>query len=142
MAIARLGHLSGLLFLFWYTCAKRELIYCPFRYSKWQYAPFRWLLLDLLLVSQTGYKQVSKQLAKSLSNAENPDNLTALYTSYLYFAFGTNSMHIPLVLTGFLFSYWLSSTNLCCMRCGSKMPLGLSIMCRFLRLRHTHAGVI
>ncbi len=42
-------------------------------YSRQWYAPFRWLLFDLLLISQ----QVSKRLAKSMSNSENMD-FTAL----------------------------------------------------------------
>ncbi len=63
------------------------------RYGRRRCAPFSWLLLDLLSVSQTSNKQVSKQQAKFLSNGENMDSFTALYTSYLRFTFGTNSMH-------------------------------------------------
>ncbi len=33
------------------------------------------------------------QLVVSLSNSEDMDNFTALYTSYLLFTFGTNLMH-------------------------------------------------
>ncbi len=62
-------------------------------YGRRRYALFSWLLFDLLPVSQANYKQVSRWLAKSLLNSENMDNFTALYTSYLRFTFGTNSMH-------------------------------------------------
>ncbi len=61
-----------------------------------RYAQFSWLLLDLLLVSQTSYKHVSKRLAESTSKSENMDNFIALYTLYLstfVFTFGTNLMH-------------------------------------------------
>ncbi len=63
------------------------------RYGRWQYATFSCLLLDLLPVSQTSYKQVSKQLAKFMLNGENMDNITVLYTPNLSFTFGTYSMH-------------------------------------------------
>ncbi len=77
-----------------------------------------------------------------MPNDENIDNFTALYTSYLRFTFGTN-----FVLTGFLFSLWLSSTNLCCSNSRSKTSRGLSIIRRLLRpvliwLRRKHAGII
>ncbi len=63
------------------------------RYSRRRYALFSWLLLDLLPVSQTSYKQVSKWLVESLLNSTNMDNFSALYTSNLCFIFGTNLMH-------------------------------------------------
>ncbi len=53
---------------------------------------YSWLLLDLLSVSKTGCKQVSKQLAESKSNTENADNFKAPYTSYLLFTCGINLM--------------------------------------------------
>ncbi len=62
-------------------------------YGRRRYALFSWLLLDFLQVSQTSYKQVSKQLAESTLNGKNMDNFTALFTSSLGFTFGTNSMH-------------------------------------------------
>ncbi len=54
---------------------------------------------------------------------------------------------LSIVLTGFLFLYWLSSTNLCCLSSGSKTPQGQSNMRRLLRpvrvqLRQKYAGVI
>ncbi len=92
--------------------------------SRRQYTLFSLLLFDLPPVSQASYKQVSKQLAKSLSNGENMDKFTALFPSYLSFTFGKNSMHTSPMLIGFLFSYWLSSTNLWCWRPASKTAAG------------------
>ncbi len=90
---ARLGHLIGLLSLSQYTIAEGESIYSGLRYGRQRYAPFSRLLLDLLPVSRTSYKQVSKWLAQYMSYGENMDNFTTLYASYLHFAFSTNSMH-------------------------------------------------
>ncbi len=71
--------------------------------SRWEYALFIWLLLDLLPLGQASYKQVNKHLAESMSNSENMDNFTALYTSYLCFTFGTIRCTLLLVLMEFLF---------------------------------------
>ncbi len=68
------------------------LVCCSWRCS----APFSWLLLDLLPVRQTSYRQVSEQLVKSMSNGENMNNLTALFT------FGTNLMHASPRIYGIL----------------------------------------
>ncbi len=78
---AQLGHLIGLLSLSDSTTIGSDMPHLAF------------VLLDLLTVSQTSYKQVSKQLAKSMSNGKNMDNFTALYTSCLRFTFGTNLKH-------------------------------------------------
>ncbi len=119
-------------------------------FSRWQYTLFSWLLCDPVPVSQATYKQGSKWLVKSLSNGENIDNLTALHI-HLHFTSGTNSVHGSSRAYGIsvfsFFSYWLSSTNLCCSSSRSKTLRGLSIMCRLLRpvrvrLRRIHSGVI
>ncbi len=106
--------------------------------------------LTFFRLAKQATKQVSKQLAKSLSNCENMDNLTAPYTSYLHFTFGTDSMHAsPRAYGTFVFFTTLlfSSTNLCCLSSGSEAPRELSSMHRLLRpvrvkLRRIHAGII
>ncbi len=66
-----------------------------------------------LLVSQTSYKQVSKQQEESMSNGENMDNFTALYTSYLHLTKGTISMHasphayVILIFLAFFYKFML-----------------------------------
>ncbi len=104
------------------------------RYGRRRYTLFSWLLLDILLVSQTSYKQVSKWLAIS-SNGENKDNVTALYTSYLRFTFGTNSMHT------------FPCPNLCCSNSRSKTAVGTThhvqiALASSSPFRRIHAGVI
>ncbi len=109
---------------------------------------FRWLLLDLLPVSQTSYKQVSKHLTKSMLIGEKMDDFTELYTSYLRFTFGTNSTaRFPIVLTGFFLGFLLKiyAVRVPVQRCYERW--GLLIMYRLLRpvqvqLRCKHAGVI
>ncbi len=110
--------------------------------------PAGWLLLDVVPVSQSSYKQVSKQQVESMLNVENMDNFTALYTANLPFTFGTNSMNASsqalqdfCFCTGFLLQIYSIHAP------GQRLPLGLSIMHRLLRpvrvqLRRTHAGVI
>ncbi len=71
------------------------------------------------------YKQVSKQLVKSLSNHENVDNFTTLYTSYLRFSLVQIWCTLSPVLTRFLFLYWLFSSILCCLSSGSKAAAGI-----------------
>ncbi len=54
------------------------------------------------------------------------DSFTALYTLYLRFTFSTNEMHATICVydTAFLFSFWLSPTNLCCLSSWSKTTAG------------------
>ncbi len=55
-------------------------------YGRRRYASFRWLILDLLPVIQTSYKEVCKRLADSMPSGETMET-TALYTSYPGFSF-------------------------------------------------------
>ncbi len=105
MVKGQLGHLIGLLSLHQYKTLRKNRFIVGLCYSRWQCAPFSWLLLDLLPVSQTNYKQVSKRLVKSVLNVENMDNFTALYASYQCFTFGTVSMHASPCAYGFLFFF-------------------------------------
>ncbi len=74
--VALLSHLIGLLSLSQHTSAEGESV---FHHSRRWYAPFSWLLLDLLPVSKTGYKQVSKRLSESMLNS------TVHFVSMLYY---------------------------------------------------------
>ncbi len=69
-------------------------------------------------------------------HGDNVDNLTASYTLWLCFTFGTNSMHASLTLTGFLLSFQLSSTNLWW------LLMHRTLRPVRVRLRHVHARVI
>ncbi len=85
---------------------------------------FNWLLLDLLVVRPTSYKQVSKQLAKSILNGENMDNSTALYMPNLGFTFGTNSMQASPRGNGIFVFVLAFSYSICCSSSGSKTVMG------------------
>ncbi len=110
-------------------------------FSRQRYVPFSWLLLDLLPVSQTSYKQVSKRLAESMSNSKNTDNVTALYTSYLLFTFGTNLMHASPRACGILVFFPAYFYKFMLFKLWFKDCTGTIDHVR-VRLRRTHAGVI
>ncbi len=79
-----------------------------------------WLILDLLLVDLTSYKQVSKWRGDFMQNGENMDNFTALYTWLVLYCWYKLDTCWPLMLMVFSFSSQLSSINLCCPSSGSK----------------------
>ncbi len=88
---ARLGHLIGLLSLFQHTCAEGEVSYCTMAGSYMpRSAVCHWTFFP---VSQTSYKQVSKQLAKFMLDGENMDSAVC-FASALYFGYKFNA-HFP-----------------------------------------------
>ncbi len=79
-----------------------------------------------------------------MSNSENMDNFTALYTLYLHFTFGTNSMHastgafgILIFLLAFFYKFMLLEFQV-------KDAAGTidHVQIASVRLSHKHAGVV
>ncbi len=103
-----------------YRCRGRIDFFVRLGYGRRRYAPFSWLLLDFLPVSQTSYKQLA-------SGWQNPcrtvKSWTILQRCTLHILLRFRST-LPLVLTGFLFSSRLSSKNLCCLSSRSKTSTG------------------
>ncbi len=102
----------------------------------------------------TFFQLARKATRKLASGQQNPCQMVKTWTTSQRCTFCIYALLLVqilcmflLTLTGFLFSYWLSSTDLCCLSSGSKMLQGPSIMRRSIRavqvwLRHKHAGVI
>ncbi len=70
------------------------------RYSRQRCAPVSWLLSDLLLISQTSYKHVSKWLAKSLSNRKKHGQLQSAEKLLHIYAFLLVQIRLSLLLNG------------------------------------------